>query len=271
MNTNKPTKLLISYADHNMLTSQELLTKSALEKSGIDVEISFSPDSIESDADFTDRNRAILYTQQRGGGYGFWLWKPYICELCARDEADGTYIIYADAGIEFIGSIDPIIQWMEENKQEIFLFGNQHTHAMWCKAKVLEAMIPKWYDRAGFEHEEQVQASVIIFKASPRTRRLMREWLAWSEIPGFIDDSENTGITDHYRDHRNDQSILTNLAIIHGIPRHWWPVQYGHVIRNRYTGDRFYDQVFYHHRWREQDWGSNNMTIEQFQSLPKNI
>lgn len=269
MSTNKPT-LLITYADLQMVTSQALCHQSAREKSGITEEILFSPDHIEADTDFIDRNAATWYAQQRGGGYGHWLWKPYICEHQARHVEIGSYIVYADAGVEFIGSVQPIIENMEKTGQEIFLFGNGHTHAMWCKKKVLQAMIPAWYEMPDFEHEEQVQASVIIFKVTPFTRLFMRTWLAWAEIPGFIDDSDNVGLTEHYRDHRNDQAILTNLAIEHGLPLHWWPVQYGHVLRGKYPGDNFYDQIFYHHRWRESDWERNNLTIEQFQSLPKN-
>jgi Cft2 family RNA processing exonuclease len=269
--TNKPTVTLICYADMNMSTSQKLCIKSALEKGAIDYAQDFSPDFIESDAEFVDRNKDTWYGQQRGGGFGFWLWKPYICEFTTRNASEGTYVVYADAGVEFLGSVQPIIEYMEKTEQEIFLFGNQHTHAMWCKKKVLESMLPNWHQIPGFESEEQVQASVIIFKVSKFTRLFMRQWLAWSEIPGFIDDSDNVGLTEHFRDGRNDQAILTNLAINWGIPRHWWPVQYGHVVRSRYPADQFYGQIFYHHRWREEDWISNNMTIEQFQKQPKNI
>lgn len=269
MNTNEIKKVLICYADHQMTTSQKLCVKSAKEKGGMLWAEDYNPDYIEADPDFADRNRNILDAQQRGGGSGFWLWKPYICEMASRCEEKETYIIYADAGVEFISSLDPIIDWMEKTGNEIFLFGNQHTHLMWCKKKVLEAMLPNWHSIPGLENEEQAQASVIIFKVSDFTRLFMRQWLAWCEIPGFIDDSDNIGITEHYRDHRNDQSILTNLAINWGIQRHWWPVQYGHIIRNKYPFDSFYGQLFFHHRWRESDWISNNVTIEEFQSLSK--
>lgn len=268
MKSTIPNTILICYADEQMQTSQQLCIKSAREKADIELCSGYTPDFILSDTDFYLRNEATLEATQRGGGKGWWLWKPYIVEHALRDYAPGSYVIYADVGVEFISSIKPLIELMEKTKQEILLFGNGHTHLIWCKDRVLSAMLPGWWKTENIGKLEQVQASVMLFKVSDYTRRFAREWLAWSEIPGFIDDSDNTGVTNMFRDHRNDQAILTNLAIREGIQLHWWPVQYGHVNKNNYNDT--YDQLFYHHRWREQDWHDNNMTIEQFQKLPKN-
>lgn len=263
---------LICYADHQMETSQRLCMRSAVEKAGIRYAHDYNPDFIQSDTDFVDRNARIWFAEQRGGGFGYWLFKPYICEYATRSTPTGDYVIYADAGVEFINPLEPLIEKMERTKQEILLFGNGHPHVIWCKKKVLEAMVPEWYRIPDIITTEQVQASVIIFKISEFTKLFMRQWLAWSEIPGFIDDSDNVGapgVEEHYQDHRNDQSILTNLAINWGIPLHWWPVQYGHSLRPKYPYDA-YPQLFYHHRFREEHWQQAGTTIEQFMALPKN-
>jgi len=265
---------LVCYADDNMKTSQQLCIRSAQEKAGIAYYQDYGPENIQADQGFYFRNMKTLEAEQRGGGKGFWLWKPYICYdvlqiLNDNEHSQPQYLVYADSGIEFIGSIKPIIDEMEKTGQQIWLFGNNHTHMKWCKKKVLQSMLYNWFDIPNILEKEQVQASVIIFKVSDYTVDFARRWLAWSEIPGFIDDSDNIGISDYYREHRNDQSILTNLAIQDNIRLHWWPVQYGHVIRDRYPDD--YGQLFYHHRWREQDWSHNGHTIESFMSQPKNI
>ena len=40
-------------------------------------------------------------------------------------------------------------------------------------------------------NQEQVQASVILFKVNNKTKLLVKEWLAWGMIPGMIDDYQS--------------------------------------------------------------------------------
>jgi len=181
--------------------------------------------------------------------------------------------VYADSGIEFIASIKPLLDLMERNGEEILLFGNSHIHGCWTKKSCIERML---LDINKPLHDvlkhEQVQASVIIFKVSAFTEKFTREWLAWSELPGMIDDPHCAFEAEQFpgfREHRNDQSILTNLAIKYNLSLHWWPTQYGYHIKHKYP-DEGYGQLFFHHRWRESDWQANNLTIEQFMQQPKN-
>lgn len=260
------TKKLICYADSNMKTSQRLCTLSAEKKGGVDYSIVADEDFI--DEHFSGLNAKILNEVQRGGGKGYWLFKPYLCEKAVRSSNDGDIVIYADSGIEFIAPVDPIVSLMEHKGESIFLFGNGHEHAHWTKGDVLAHMLPgsNW-DNLG----EQVQASVIFFRVNDYTREFCRRWLAWSQIPGFIDDSPSK-IPNHpqFKDHRNDQSILTCLAIQDKLKLHWWPVQYGHYIKDKYPRDVWYRQSFYHHRYRESDWEKCGLTIKQFMQQYKN-
>jgi hypothetical protein len=260
-------KILVSYADENMLTSQRLCIKSAEEIGNIDGHYATGPQFI--DQHFYRRNVEILDGLQRGGGNGFWLFKPYFCEYAVRVRPEGDIVIYADSGIEFIAPVDPIIDIMNRDNLDIFLFSNGHDHAHWTKGDILAHMLPgRNWDTMG----EQVQASVIFFRVGNYTRRFCSRWLAWSQIPGFIDDSPSIHANhQHFKDGRNDQSILTCLALQDNITLHWWPAQYGHFIRSKYPASDNYGQLFYHHRYRETDWQKNGLTIDQFMKQPKNI
>jgi hypothetical protein len=211
------------------------------------------------DGYFWGRYKNILTSRQRGGGYGFWLWKPYIVERFIREIPEGHILIYCDSGIEWIDSVGHLIRAM--GKDDFLFFSNNHNHLDWCKKEVVTAMLGM------VAHErKQVQASVMLFRVNKHTRNFCSEWLAWSCIPGFIDDSfTKIKQIPTFREHRNDQSILTNLQIKYDIPLHWWPTQYGHFIRNLYTDK--YPQIFYHHRLRDSDWaplfsehGENTLT-----------
>jgi hypothetical protein len=258
---------LVCYADSNMITSQRLCVKSGKEKAGIDYAQAFTP--FDFDPWFYKFNKEILEAPQRGGGTGFWLFKPYFVEQAVRNAKDGEYIIYADSGIEFITkSFHLILLRMETSRQPIFLFGNNHQHLAWCKREVARQMLGN-ADLQGYLSREQVQASVIIIKVNAYTRDFCKRWLAWAQVPGMIDDTlREDQLQGVFSAHRNDQSILTNLAIQDKIPLHWWPTQYGHCIKSKYPTD-IYPQLFYHHRYRESDWKNNGLSIEAFMQQDK--
>jgi len=77
-----PNTTLVCYADENMQTSQDLCMQSAFEKGCIEQRYAYIPEDI--DGYFQGRNFDIINAIQRGGGKGFWIWKPYICEQAVR-------------------------------------------------------------------------------------------------------------------------------------------------------------------------------------------
>jgi hypothetical protein len=118
----------------------------------------------------------------------------------------------------------------------------------------------------------------MLFKVNEYTRDFCSRWLAWSCIPGFIDDTFNVHLQQpEYREHRNDQSIITNLAIEDGISLHHWPAQYWQGKKVDFPGDN-YPQMFYHHRRRNVEWmkeigpGQNKeQAIEKFMKNNKHV
>jgi hypothetical protein len=245
-----------------MTVSQQLCIKSAKEVAKFDQALSFRDFSI--DKHFQARYKQLLQSPQRGGGKGFWLWKPYIVEQAIRALPDGDTLVYCDSGVEWIAPFSHLLRRMDnfsdgpKSESSIFLFSNGHRHIDWCKVEIISKMfgVPaKWdYAGQGFQHYKQVQASVIIMRVNEYTREFCSRWLAWSCIPGFINDAFNPAIQlPEFREHRNDQSILTNLAIEDGINLHHWPAQYWQDKKVDFPGDS-YPQMFYHHRYRNIDW-----------------
>jgi len=276
---------LVCYADEQMTISQELCARSAKEVGGIDHVHKFGPSTI--DRAFYNRYKDTLEAPQRGGGKGFWLWKPYIVEAAIRAIPDGDVLIYCDSGVEWVRDVFYLIHQGAFTQSDVLLFGNEHRHIDWCKAEVISKMFgcsTNWeYNGQAYARFKQVQASVIIMRACDYTREFASAWLAWSCIPGFINDDFNPDLQQpEFREHRNDQSILTNLAIEDNIPLHWWPTQYGHSIKSNYPID-VYPQMFYHHRYRNNDWyaymkhhdipqtHSADRAINHFMKQPKNV
>lgn len=237
---------LVTYADQNMSKSLELCYESAY-KNGVNNAHVWDRQMLEA-TEFYQINREIL-DQQRGSGY--WLWKPYIIYKALLDMNENDVLVYSDAGVEFINSVQHIILAMDE---DVFLFGNNYNHADWCKYDVFDAIIPD----KNLHHTKQVQASVIFIKPTQKAKEFVKEWLLYSQMPNLIDDSESklpNYLT--FAEHRHDQAILTCLQIKHGYKLHYWPAQYNN---GAFTYDKIehykdsYPIIFHHHRKRNNQW-----------------
>lgn len=277
---------LVTFSDHHMNRSRQLCIESAL-KHGVDSIAGphyFDP-ALEYRDGFTLEwlKSQSIYKQmgetwwaQRGIGY--WLWKPYIVDLVMSKLPDGDYLVYSDAGVEFIGNIRHIIDRMD---QDVWLFGNNWEHAHWCKRDVVEAVMP--IGRCGITYwsdfGKQAQASVIVFRVSKWSRKFIAEWLHWcltrkghrgpcaecdaaspNAVGYLIDDTPSLALNHpEFREHRHDQAILTTLAYREGIRLHYWAAQYNdgaftYEKLPEYASDD-YPVLFHHHRRRDNEWG----------------
>lgn len=243
---------LISYASDNMTISQEALVCSAWHY-GVDNVISYGRKDI--DENFYLTNKVVL-DAERGAGY--WLWKPYIINKTIHKLNEGDILIYGDAGVRLINDPRAIIQKMDE---DIFFFSNGFPHVEWCKGDVLGSILPLFYGWTDYVYQiqepektatfKQVQASVIFFKVTQKTKDFIKEWLLYSQMPEFIDDSSSK-LPNYptFAEHRHDQAILTCLQIKYGYKLHWWPTIYSEHLPRTDS----YPPMFEHHRLRNHEW-----------------
>jgi hypothetical protein len=160
---------------------------------------------------------------------------------------EGDHLIYSDAGIEFCGNVNYILDRMTS---DIWLFGNSWEHRFFCKGDIVKAI-------GGDPSGKQVQASVIVIRNSKASRAFVKEWLKWCQVPGLIDDSPSVEPNDpEFRENRHDQAILTQLAKRDGMVLHWWPAKYNNGAfeyeKGSYTDN--YPVLFHHHRKRNNEW-----------------
>lgn len=268
---------LVTFASDDYMISARACVDSAY-RVGANSHALFTPGNIrhwEATAETVKRNALFEATR----GCGFWAFKPLILEATMRDRSDGDLITYADAGLEFIEPVQTVIDLMD---QDIWLFGNEHLHAHWCKADIVEAIWPldtsndsvgatvvgamvRGIDSNNDEEMEwarfgkQVQASVIFFRVNDYTRAFVKEWLDWClfENGRLIDDSPSR-LPNHseFKENRHDQAILTTMAYRDGIKLHEWFVKYEGYTPGRMTGySRELERpVVFHHRRRNHEW-----------------
>lgn len=241
---------LVSFSDDKMTIAQQLCMSSA-KKMGVDDARGYNSGwwkALGHTDTFEWLNNGVL-SQERGAGY--WIWKAWCIAEAMQRLNDGDILIYSDAGVEFVANVNEIISRMDE---DIFFFTNGWPHIEWCKMDVLKSILPNFKIDGTERDIKQIQASVIFFRVSKKTREFVKEWLLYSQMPGFIDDSKSKE-QDYptFAEHRHDQAILTCLAIKHGYTMdHWWPTQYSnHLPRSERDN---YPVMFNHHRKRNNEW-----------------
>lgn len=261
---------LVTFASDDMSRSAELCVKSGLAQ-GIDDAWVWTTQGLKGTPLYWPN--VDLLSQPRGCGY--WAWKPFIIyDAITKLDGSADCVVYADAGVEFIEPVQTVIDRMD---QDIFLFGNEHEHAHWCKADIVAEIMPEWwYMGIPFKQAngdtikslspwaafgKQSQASVIFFRVNDYTRAFVKEWLDWCLFEGgrLIDDSPSrTPNHPEFKENRHDQAILTTLAYREGIKLHHWYVTYDEWTpgKSPYYPDEFPRPLFRHHRKRNHQWSA---------------
>jgi hypothetical protein len=174
----------------------------------------------EMDPEFRSKYKDILECK-RGGGY--WLWKPYIIHETLNAIDTNDIVFYLDSKYYFIDSfVDRVLQYT--NEEELYLWKNkpnEPTYKMkhWCK---MDAIIKyNMYDKVFQEEVHDAWAGCILVKKTERTSGWIQEWLTmccdYQDITDSPSDHKNS---EHFYDHRHDQSLLSILAHTHHIPLH---------------------------------------------------
>ena len=152
----------------------------------------------------------FILSQPRGSGY--WLWKPYFILQTLQELAPDDVLIYLDAG-----------DWLKANPTEfltekmkttdILLTQGAYKNSDWTKRDCFELMNA---DIDEYHNAIQIEAGIIVCKNTQLSIMAMSIWLECCKIPEIITDMPNICGKDNlpgFKDHRHDQSILTNIMI----------------------------------------------------------
>lgn len=202
---------LVTYADKKFEERQNYLNSIAL-KYGINP-ISYTRSDIES-TEFYSLNKDLLDLEI---GNGYWAWKPYIILDAMNKLDDGDIVFYADCGDMFHPDIvEYVDNLLDENDQCILLVGGGKNgdltkrdcfHYMDC-------------DEEDYWGSNQLEAGVCIWKVSEESKKTVEEWLNYCCDARIVTDDDNVCGKPNligFKEHRHDQSILTNLAIRDGL------------------------------------------------------
>lgn len=208
----KPKKIiLVTYADDKYEEKRKRLTQKAMELGAVDACVNYSREDLVS-SQFYKENKFIL-DQPRGAGY--WLWKPYFILQTMKNEMvkDGDIIVYMDAGDMITRNFRAFLNKKLRN-QDMLLLDGSYRHGDWTHRECFQLM---GCDTPEYHEAIQLEAGVCVFKRSRMSIDVVYEWLLYCKNNNIISDNDNQQL--HcFKQHRHDQSILTNIKVRRNLP-----------------------------------------------------
>jgi len=208
----------INYADARYTAVQDRLNLGAAVSRQFDTIRGYRREWLET-TDFYRDNKALL-DMPRGAGY--WAWKPFIILDALEKQDDGDLVVYQDCGDEFFtydGLRDRLLEVAGSCDLVLTRGGDDHgltyRNSDWTRR---DCFVLMGCDTAVYWNAPQVEAGIIVAKKTAWPLGILREWLRFCIMPQVVSDAPNTcGLPNlpGFRDHRHDQSILTNLAVKH--------------------------------------------------------
>jgi hypothetical protein len=206
----KPKIKIITFATESYEPFRQRLNKKILEVYPV-----YHIQKTEHDIDeqFKKDNEHIFKYKR---GYGYWLWKPYFILQEMTKLEPNELLFYMDSQ-DMVSSkfFDVFIEHMETN--DLFVFDMIHLHRYWTKRDCFVLMD---CDTSKYHNANQLEAGLIGVKNSPLTFQVITEWLQNCQDENIVTDLPNISGEpnfDGFRDHRHDQSILTNLFLKYNI------------------------------------------------------
>jgi glycosyltransferase involved in cell wall biosynthesis len=182
-------------------------------------------------------------------GFMLWMWKPFIIQQTLSMVQEGDVVVYCDAGMSFNKSIRPYLKMLEARDILLFRLGGyleeNYRNKFWTKQDCFNAMD---CNEKEFQECYQLNAAVQVYKKTPKTMQFIESYCGFCANIEVMDDVYRSPNRPGFIDHRHDQSVLTNLAVLHSpnvcIMRD--PSQWG--VKDRDPAKMYLEPCIDHHR-----------------------
>lgn len=218
---------LVAYCNRYYTRQQRRLVRSA-RRHGIHHIHAFGEKDLQK-TNFYRENRAILDSPR---GAGFCAWKPYFILQILKTLSPEDVLLYVDSGAEFIQPAEPLAKTVAK-ETDVALFSNgENLNKIWTKR---DCFVQMECDEPRFWESYQVNGAIHAYRKSTFSLQFLEEWLAYCCMPSVITDSPSVcGKPEfpEFKDHRYDQSVLSNLAIKYNMPIFRDPSQWGNYSKS---------------------------------------
>jgi len=204
---------LLMYCDEQYIPYQNYISETLL-SSGLVKSATLKNHNDLHKTDFYYKNKTILDAKQ---GAGYCLWKPYYILETLKTIKSNQVLLYMDSldwifyPIKFKDYTENILKAQDY----VFFEGGfpQKEFTRYDTFYLMECLDSKYTDKI------QLEAGIILSKNTPYMIDFFSEWLEYCTNPQIIMNVDNLygSNFNEYKDHRYDQSVLTNLVAKHNL------------------------------------------------------
>ncbi len=213
-------KVYVSFSGSMYNETTERIVKDA-PGFGVD-EVRIYDDRWLMETDFYRTNHWIFILKSRNEhrGFGWYSWKPFvIMQEMARFYIsilnDPPIILWTDADTYPTGDLTPLFEQCRKDGGIMLFAAEGWTQGQSTKRSCMRAMA---CDTDDFRRAQHATARFALFEAGNwRAKQFLMEWLSYCLNPACVGLEPGTDEYPEYREHRSDQSILTNLAHKYGL------------------------------------------------------
>lgn len=201
---------ILTFAKGNFIESQQKLKNHLVSIGLLNQKHITDKDLPES---FLSEHSDILSLKK---GYGYWIWKPFIILNELQKLNDDEILIYIDS-TDIPEKIFFDIVLDHFNNNDLLLINRGYKHGEWTKRDCFVLMD---CDNDSYYNSVQLEAGIMALKKNGFNINLIKEWFEFMKDEKILTDIPNTcGLPNlpNFKDHRHDQSILTNLSIKHNL------------------------------------------------------
>lgn len=231
---------LVTFATGNCVKGQNKIIESAIEHG-------FAPENIHTfgrddvfEAPFVKQNEHVFKERK---GMGYWAWKPFLILEVMKNIPYGDVILYHDSGRpcydwKFTQPVEPFVSHVCQHHQGVGVVFGPFKHGHWTKHDCFELM---GCTDESFKKHNQASATWNIWQKNVLSVSILNEWLRWMMHPSRIvtDDKSILGEEpSHFKHHRHDQSILTNILL-----RLHFQGKYTHIMRSHGVYEKNFNKI----------------------------
>jgi hypothetical protein len=199
---------VLTFAKGKFIPSQDVL-KQHLNSIGI-TDIKNLTDADLPESFKTEFSDILKYTR----GYGYCIWKPYIILNELMNLKDDEVFLYIDSTDRpeslFFEILD---EYFKDPNNTLLLVNRGYKHGDWTRRDTFVLMD---CDDEKYHNHVQLEAGVVALKKTDFNIKLIEEWFNYCKNIHILTEIPNTQGKPNlqgFREHRYDQSILTNLSI----------------------------------------------------------
>lgn len=210
---------ILTFAKGNFLESQSKL-KNHLTNLGLSNQIHLTDEDLPND--FLEKYKNILKHKK---GFGYCIWKPYIILKQLNLLKDDEVLFYIDSTdqVEKV-FFDFLLPHLE--KEDYLLLNRGYNNGEWTKR---DTFILMDCDTQLYHSSTQLEAGIIVMKPTDFNKKIISEWFSYCENENILTEIPNISKFDNlqnFKEHRYDQSVLTNIALKYQMKNQSFSSQY---------------------------------------------